>query len=247
MTKLKHPIGPGDRFGRLIVLDSSDRTAILCRCDCGTEKRVPASPLYDGRTRSCGCLHAETARAKGFGNARLQTSPGERFGRLVVIDPSDRRAVLCLCDCGAEARVPIKRLFNGQNKSCGCLRREGTSRTHGLTDHPLYPTWQGMWARCTKPTATGYRDYGGRGITVCEPWRDPAVFIAYIETSIGPRPEGLTLDRIDNDGNYEPGNLRWSTFEEQARNRRSTWREQVTCPSCDHTFTVAEGKPRPPS
>lgn len=101
--KLKHPINVDDRFGRLMVLDASDRTAVLCRCDCGKEKRVQASALYSAMTRSCGCLYLESAKAKGHANAGRPMNPGDRFGRLTVLDATRRAAVLCRCGCGKRA------------------------------------------------------------------------------------------------------------------------------------------------
>lgn len=240
-----HPISPGDRFGRLLVLDATNRLAVECRCDCGTEKCVGAPALYRGLTRSCGCLLRETAQEKGRNNAKLGAiGPGDVFGRLTVLDATIRRSVLCKCTCGNETRVTADRLHSGHTKSCGCLKREGP-RTHGLTDHPLYPTWYGVWARCTNPRAVGYRNYGGRGIKLYELWRDPARFIADIEKDLGPRPDGLLLDRVNNNGHYEPGNLRWATWETQANNRRTTWRETVTCPCCGHTFPRGDSAAEP--
>lgn len=92
--------------------------------------------------------------------------------------------------------------------------------THGLTRHPLYSTWSGMMNRCFNVKQRAYQDYGGRGITVCERWRDVRNFIADIEATIGPKPDPkLTLDRIDNNGNYEPGKVRWATRKEQQANK----------------------------
>jgi hypothetical protein len=184
---------------------------------------------------------------------RIFLEEGQRFGRLVVLQATDvkvgvsaarpegRRAVICRCDCGEIVTTAIRQLVSGQTKSCGCLKRDATewderalrdrsyAVTHGLHAHPLYDTWYGMMARCHNSRNKAYRNYGARGIRVHEPWHDLAAFIADIEASIGPRPEGrtpggkplYTLDRWpDNDGGYEPGNVRWATAKEQAANTR---------------------------
>lgn len=102
---------------------------------------------------------------------------------------------------------------------------------HGLSRHPLYSTWTGMLSRCENPRNSRYRGYGGRGITVCPEWHDPVVFITWIEQNLGPRPAGrtpggrpaYTLNRVDNNGHYEPGNVEWADWKRQTLNRRS-WR-----------------------
>jgi hypothetical protein len=93
---------------------------------------------------------------------------------------------------------------------------------HGMHGHPLYKTWDGMIGRTTRPGDASYAIYGGRGISVCERWRDPRLFIADILRDLGPRPDGCTLDRVDNDGDYKPGNVRWATAAEQRGNQRPT-------------------------
>ena len=115
-------------------------------------------------------------------------------------------------------------LMTGNTKSCGCLHEEAMReqtgpRTHGLTRHYMYRTWANMLRRCENPQDHFYYRYGGRGITVCERWHDVKLFIADIESLLGFRPPGMTLDRKDNDGNYEPGNVRWATAAEQVANR----------------------------
>lgn len=117
-------------------------------------------------------------------------------------------------------------LSNGRSVSCGCWKREDLATrkprtTHGQRHNPLYQLWLRINRRCHDPQAHNYRWYGARGINVWGPWRhDAGAFIAYIEQTLGPRPAGMSLDRENNDGNYEPGNLRWATAVEQARNRR---------------------------
>jgi len=161
---------------------------------------------------------------------------GTRFGHWKVAGESflkdaSHRVVPCVCKCGTRQDVLVFALRNGKSQSCGCLKREqvATLAQRTLTTHgraggdkdPLYRLWLRINKRCYNPQAHNYRWYGARGISVWEPWRhDAGTFIAYIEHNLGPRPTGHSLDRQDNDGNYEPGNLRWATAAEQARNRR---------------------------
>lgn len=147
---------------------------------------------------------------------------GQVFNRLTAVEPVAKRKngmVMwrCRCECGNESTVQSGQLRNGDIKSCGCLRRENARKgTHGMTKSPLYFTWKGMWARCTNPKAKDYKHYGGRGITVCERWKD---FEAFVE-DVGPRPKGKTLDRKRVNEGYSKDNCRWATPKEQARNRR---------------------------
>jgi hypothetical protein len=153
---------------------------------------------------------------------------GLRFGRLEVIDDanpsSGRRRVKCRCDCGNEAVVDPRLLRNGRTKSCGCLQKEKVAITarsmtkHGMTKSPEYNSWTKMKRRCLSPADAKYPLYGGRGIGVCERWlHDFEAFFA----DVGERPSSThSLDRIDVNGNYEPGNCRWATPSEQSRNKQ---------------------------
>lgn len=236
--RITHPIGPGDRFGRLTVVDAQNRKAISCRCDCGTARTVPAPSLYGGLTQSCGCLKSERSRSRGHGNTGPLLPVGARYGMLTVVGGTRREKTECVCDCGNTRTASAANLISGKTHSCGCTRRpwRGGSPSHGMSKHELYPIWQGMRARCLNPKATGYRNYGGRGISIYEPWLDAAVFIADIQRDLGPRPAGTTLDRIDNDKDYVPGNLRWADLADQSRNRRHVVARDVQCPNCQHVF-----------
>ena len=130
---------------------------------------------------------------------------------------------VCRCECGETISIRGTSLRHKTSQSCGCYLVEATkqrSTTHGQARHPLYATWNNMRRRCLNPASAPYKNYGGRGIEVFEEWKgSPTPFIEWIEENLGPRPAGMTLDRINNDGNYEPGNLRWSTAKEQRDNQ----------------------------
>jgi hypothetical protein len=164
---------------------------------------------------------------------------GQKFGRLSVIerdgtevDKAGKRSALwrCLCECGATAFVPTRRLASGNTKSCGCLASEAirtNRKTHGASRSrgrrpatPEYGVWRSIRSRCLNQSSPAFPDYGGRGIVMCDRWReDYTAFLADMGTKPTPR---HSIDRIDVNGNYEPGNCRWATSKEQMRNTRRT-------------------------
>lgn len=150
------------------------------------------------------------------------------FARLTVISEAGRdkhRKVLWLCECccGNKLITQGSALKSGNTKSCGCLHREkmiDALTTHGLRKHPLYIVWGGMKTRCYNRDYHQYADYGGRGITICDKWKDS--FEDFYNDLIGHYVSGMQLDRIDNDGNYEPSNVRWVTQQQNGMNRRGS-------------------------
>jgi hypothetical protein len=173
---------------------------------------------------------------------------GERFGRLVAttLAGKDRFGLLlwkCQCDCGATTIVPGRDLVRGRTKSCGCLSADVTrarNRRHGLRRLPEYEIWKAMKQRCGNPRSKDFPDYGGRGISVSEPWRRSfAVFYA----DMGPRPPGALLDRRDNEAGYSKENCRWATATQSVANRRpKTHCKNGHAFTPENTKTYADGR-----
>ncbi len=170
---------------------------------------------------------------------------GQRFGLLTVehrVDGPNRRRTWwqCRCDCGATAVKMGKYLRNGDTRSCGCVQRKyratgavkhGGARIGRLT--PEYISWRDAKERCANPHKRTYRLYGGRGIRMCDAWRTD---FAAFRRDMGPRPAGYSLDRIDVDGHYEPGNCRWVSQMDQCNNQRRNIRYSIG----DESLTMAQ-------
>ena len=150
----------------------------------------------------------------------------KRFGRLIAVmrSPNDSNKHSCWifrCDCGVVKSIRSQSVRIGNTNSCGCLMIEFVTekqKTHGLSNNPCYSVWHGMMARCYDPKNRNYHNYGGRGISVCERWHSMELFV--LDNS--PRPDGMSIDRIRVNENYEPGNVRWATDEMQSRNKRDS-------------------------
>lgn len=156
---------------------------------------------------------------------------GKKFNKLTVLKKTDEKASksylwLCKCDCGNFTKTKKWNITSGNTKSCGCLKmdvvkmmnRQNTS--HGMSGTKIYRVWESMKRRCDSKKAERYANYGGRGITYCEEWEDFKGFYEWVEES-GYK-EGLTIDRIDVNGNYEPSNCRWVTLEQQSFNKTNS-------------------------
>lgn len=228
----------GQRFGKLTVIrrvanDKQGHSQWECQCDCGNVHVVKAGYLKNGHTKSCGCWKQTTY------NPRIVDRTGKRYGRLTVIrfaGTKDGKSWWeCQCDCGNTIIVPQQSL-HGNTNSCGCLRKDvagNRTRTHGLRKHPIWNSWHGMVDRCTNPSNAFWYRYGGRGITVCDDWLDANKFLEWALAN--GYQEGLSIDRINNDGNYEPDNCQWVTVGENS-SKDNYQRIFVTIDGITHTL-----------
>ena len=151
-----------------------------------------------------------------------QDLTGLRYGLWTVVDRAENRGIVpywrCRCDCGTEREVAGQSLRSGASRACGCTRKGNLQ--HGKSKSPEYEAWSGMIRRCYSLNREDYPRYGGRGITVCERWRES---FENFYADMGPKPTPHhSIDRIDNDGTYAPDNCRWATVARQNRNRRDT-------------------------
>lgn len=205
----------GKKYGKLHVVDFSHQVGYQrywnCICDCGAKTIVNGGNLRRG-IPSCGCN-------------RFNNLFGTRYGKLLALGRVTERTASrglkwkCRCDCGKVVVVTALALRGGLKKSCGCdtIANIALSKTtHGKSKTKIYKTWNSMNMRC-KPGEDGHPDYGQRGIRVCDEWANS--FEAFY-TYVGDKPKGKSLDRIDPDGNYEPGNVRWVDQTTQLINRR---------------------------
>ena len=219
----------GRKFGRLTVIGPDETSTAtgrnkryICRCDCGNVCSVKKRGLQEGTTKSCGCLQKERQSQANI----KEIAPGTVYGRLTVKESVGSKNgeihYRCICECGNEAIVSGVNLRKGATQSCGCLRKErqkASVQKHGGYKTRLYRTWDAMIQRCTNKNHPAYHYYGARGITVCDEWRDSFEAFRDWAQESGYR-DDLTIDRINVDGNYDPGNCRWATRKEQMHNTR---------------------------
>lgn len=228
----------GQKYGFLTALHKHPVSAAsganwVCQCDCGETIVASYSNLKSGNTKSCGCKKTEFMIATRISNHPPRDLIGEKHGSLLVIQKSAKRSGtnpmwVCLCDCGKTTTVIQENLLSNHTRSCGCNSSRNTigdrSATHRKSGTRLYHVWRSMKSRCENKNTEQYKNYGGRGITVCNEWRNSFFNFYKWAMSNGYDPNAkfgeCTIDRVDVNGNYEPNNCRWVSMSVQAKNKR---------------------------
>ena len=208
----------GEKFGRLTAIEAAtggsngECVRWRCECECGNSILVRSGHLKSGSTNSCGCSRSKDILGKRFGKIQV-------IERIIKNDNYDPEGVQwkCRCDCGREFVRNTKALLSDGRRSC--IKCSGVE--HGMSKHYAFKAAENAISRCHNLNDKQYKNYGARGISVHEPWRTRAsVFAEWLLENLGERPSGYSLDRIDVNQGYEPGNLRWADRKVQGKNKR---------------------------
>lgn len=216
----------GKTYGYLKIIGKSESSKRYSnswdfQCVCGRIISEQPARVLSGHKKSCGIC--DTSKRHISPRFNINDYIGKKCYMLTAVGLAPRGEnektwkLLCKCDCGNETRITPHQFDAGKVMSCGCLRKSPRNEFDGHSRHPLYKIWVQMMRRCYTPKVKHYDRYGGRGISVCNEWHAFNNFAAWSE-SVGGRPDGYSLDRINNDGNYEPSNCRWADLKTQRRN-----------------------------
>ena len=221
----------GEKVGRWTIVSESWKVGkkyyVQCICECGTQRDVVTSSLSGAKPKSmsCGCLNKEVVSG-----VKRQTPIGTVFGRLTTVGEAFRKGEDTMlpvkCECGVLKDIRRSHLEQGVTVSCGCYNKDVNRASpknlrHGMSGTPTYNSWCSMRQRCYNKEDLNYLNYGGRGITVCDRWNpDKGGGFENFYEDMGTKPEDMSLERKDVNGNYELSNCVWATSTEQCFNRR---------------------------